>query len=282
MFTQPETKLDLFAEMNAGKVICINTAKSLLQPKGCEAFGRFFLALIVMAAQRRAPMPEKEKKPCHVFIDEVEDYASDANISTIIEQCRKQKVALTVAHQNTSQLSQRVIDSFQTVAIKCASSLTNRDAHVLAPGMRCKPDMLTDQPRGTFAVYVRNLTPTAVTTSVPFGVLEDMERMSDSEYEAMHQTMRAKYARTQQPPHEEAVAAAPKRVIDRTTTIPQDEYGFPEQQQPPIEKRAVSPPAGGDTASVPDENVLGIVQKKRRRKKRANLDEMDTSTSKTL
>lgn len=41
MFTQPKTKLDLFREMNEGKIICINSARSLLQPKGCEAFGRF-------------------------------------------------------------------------------------------------------------------------------------------------------------------------------------------------------------------------------------------------
>jgi hypothetical protein len=205
MFTQPKTKLDLFAEMNAGKIILINTARSLLQSKGCEAFGRFFLALITMAAQRRATL--SYKLPVHVFIDEVYDYlpnTSDSNVLTIIEQCRKQKIALTVAHQNCSQLSQRTLDTLQTVAIKCVSSLTSRDAGIMAGGMRGKPHDLQDQPRGTFACYVRNVTPKPVNLNVPFGVLEDMERMSDEEYDALTTAMRGRYtvSRLRYPPEE--------------------------------------------------------------------------------
>ena len=54
MFTHPKSKLDLFTEMNAGKVILINTAKDLLKENGTEIFGRFFIAMIAQAAQERA------------------------------------------------------------------------------------------------------------------------------------------------------------------------------------------------------------------------------------
>ena len=46
MFSHPRSKLDLYTEMNAGRVILINTAKDLLKEQGTEIFGRFFIALI--------------------------------------------------------------------------------------------------------------------------------------------------------------------------------------------------------------------------------------------
>lgn len=61
MFSHPRSKLDLFAEMNAGKVILINTAKDLLKEQGTEIFGRFFIALIAQAAQERAILPGGER-----------------------------------------------------------------------------------------------------------------------------------------------------------------------------------------------------------------------------
>lgn len=220
MFSQPTTKLDLFAEMNDGKVILINTAKSLLQQKGCEVFGRFFLALIAMAAQKRATM-RGYKIPVHVFIDELHDYASDANISLILEQCRKQNIALTVAHQNTSQLSQRTLDSLQGCAIKCASSLTDRDANILARGMRTKPQFLEHMRRGEFAIHVRNVTDTAVKVDVPFGLLESIPRMTDTEYQDLMDENRERIA----------VPAEPEPVPEPVVNEPPKKRAFRDMSQ---------------------------------------------------
>lgn len=66
MFSHPESKLDLFTEMNAAKLILINTAKSLLKENGTEIFGRFFIALIAQAAQERATIPDWERLPAMV------------------------------------------------------------------------------------------------------------------------------------------------------------------------------------------------------------------------
>ena len=40
MFSHERSKLDLFSEMNSGKVILIDTAKDLLKDNGTEVFGR--------------------------------------------------------------------------------------------------------------------------------------------------------------------------------------------------------------------------------------------------
>ena len=88
MFSHPKSKLDLFAEMNAGKVILINTAKDLLKEQGTQIFGRFFIAMIAQAAQERATLPEAKRKPTFVYVDEAADYF-DRNIGIILSQARK-------------------------------------------------------------------------------------------------------------------------------------------------------------------------------------------------
>ena len=105
MLSNPASKLDLFTEINAGKLILINTAKDLLKQQGTEIFGRFFLALIAQAAQERATLPPSERLPCFVYIDECQDYlATDSNFTMILEQARKQNVGIIAAHQYVTQL----------------------------------------------------------------------------------------------------------------------------------------------------------------------------------
>ena len=106
MLSNPKWKLDIFTEINSGKVILINTAKDLLKQQGTETFGRFFLALVAQAAQERATLPPSQRLPCFVYIDECQDYlATDSNFTVILEQARKQNVAIIAAHQYLTQLS---------------------------------------------------------------------------------------------------------------------------------------------------------------------------------
>ena len=104
MFSHPRSKLDLFAEMNAGKVILINTAKDLLKEQGTEIFGRFFIALIAQAAQERATLPAHKRTPAIVYIDEAQDYF-DRNIGLILAQTRKYNVGMVLAHQYLASLN---------------------------------------------------------------------------------------------------------------------------------------------------------------------------------
>ena len=91
--------------MNAGKLILINTSKSLLKEQGTEIFGRFFIALIAQAAQERATLPERDRLPVMVYIDEAQDYF-DQNIGIILSQARKYRVGMMMAHQYLGQLTQ--------------------------------------------------------------------------------------------------------------------------------------------------------------------------------
>src|SRR5690606_13623777 len=53
MFSNPVATFDMLAEMNAGKVILLNTAHNHLQD-GAKLLGRFFITLVLQAARERA------------------------------------------------------------------------------------------------------------------------------------------------------------------------------------------------------------------------------------
>jgi len=194
MFTNPQSKFDMFTELNSGKLILINTSKSLLKEQGTEIFGRFFIALIAQAAQERATLPTRDRLPAMVYIDEAQDYF-DQNIGIILSQARKYRVGMIMAHQYLGQLSNGLQEAFEAnTSIKLAGGVSARDARTLAGQMSCDADLIQRQPKGTFATFVRGLTDRAVPISFPFFVMENLERATKGEIDAIREHSRAAYA----------------------------------------------------------------------------------------
>ena len=200
MFSNPETKFDMFQELNAGKLILINTAKSLLKEQGTQVFGRFFVALIAQAAQERATLPERDRLPAHVYVDEAQDYF-DANLGVILSQARKYKVGMAMAHQYLGQLSQGLQEAFEAnTSIKLAGGVSQRDARTLAGVMSGDATAISNLPKGTFATSIRGVTNRAVPLSFPFFVLEKRRRASADELKAIREHSRNAYAAPWVPP----------------------------------------------------------------------------------
>ena len=194
MFTNPQSKFDMFTELNAGKLILINTSKSLLKEQGTEIFGRFFIALITQAAQERATLPARDRLPTMVYIDEAQDYF-DQNIGIILSQARKYRVGMIMAHQYLGQLSNGLQEAFEAnTSIKLAGGVSARDARALAGQLSCDADLIQRQPKGTFATFVRGLTDRAVPISFPFFVMEKLERATKNEIDAIREHSRSAYA----------------------------------------------------------------------------------------
>ncbi|MEQ9180242.1 MAG: type IV secretory system conjugative DNA transfer family protein [Nitratireductor sp.] len=194
MFSHPRSKLDLFSEMNAGKVILINTAKDLLKEQGTEIFGRFFIAMIAQAAQERATLKERDRLPTIVYIDEAADYF-DRNIGLILAQARKYNVGMVLAHQYLGQLEPKLQEAFAAnTSIKFAGGVSARDARTLAPMLYCDPALIESQPKGSFAAHIRGVTQNALPLSFPFGYLERLPQMSDADRVALQRRMRDRYA----------------------------------------------------------------------------------------
>ena len=194
MFTHPKSKLDLFAEMNAGKVILINTAKDLLKEQGTEIFGRFFIALIAQAAQERAVLPKTERKPTFVYVDEANDYF-DRNIGIILSQARKYNVGIVLAHQFLGQLEPRLHDAISAnTSIKFAGGVSAKDARTLANDLRTDATFISDQSKLNFAAFIKGQTKRAISLSIEPGQMEQAPRMSADDRADLRDVMRERYA----------------------------------------------------------------------------------------
>jgi hypothetical protein len=208
MFSASHTRLDMGRELDAGKVIIINNSKAILGDEGAEFFGRFFIALIARAAQHRAGKPASSKKPCFVYIDECQTVISkDTRIPILLDECRSQKIALILSHQRTAQLTPPVLDAVANCAIRMANS--DDEAKYLAPKLRMDTDELQALPRGTFGTFVRDLTPRGIKLQVTKIELDELPKMSDSEFQAIRQRMRQDFSPTPVTDHPDKSTAKP-------------------------------------------------------------------------
>lgn len=186
MFTASSLKLDLFDCLQTGRIVLVNTAKDFLKTERSMILGRVFAALTLQATIERAAVAKERRRPAFLIMDEAHEYL-DGSTKQVLEQARKYHVGLIAAHQGLEQLSPSLKASLATnTAIKMVGGVNDADAHALAREMKTTPDAIRALERGeratTFMTYVDGLTPQALPLSFPFGALERMPVMSDSEH----------------------------------------------------------------------------------------------------
>jgi hypothetical protein len=197
-FTAPETRLDLFEELNRGSVILIDTAKDFLKTSSAH-FGRLFISLVLRAVMERAAIPEENRKPAFLIVDEAAEYF-DQNINDLLAQVRKYKMGCVFAHHYMEQCTQSLKSSLAAnTAIKLASYVYAGDARALAPDMRTTPEFILAQPPLQFACYIRGVTSHAISVPVEAGKLDREPMMSDEAYNRFREQNRR---RVSMPPSE--------------------------------------------------------------------------------
>ena len=195
MFSARKSKFDFFTEMGKAKVILFNVSQSMLQQTGVELVGRFFISMVLLAAHRRQTLPERDRLPCFVYIDECQNFIKrDTKIPDILDQARKLRVGLILAHQRLEQLEDFVLKAlYGSTSIKFASKVSDADAHALNRDMRTTPEFIMNQPPYHFAAYVRDLTDTAVSISIPYINMNEMPRMTAEEQRIVRRAIRDRY-----------------------------------------------------------------------------------------
>jgi hypothetical protein len=216
LFSQAKSTIDFFEAMNDGKIVLVSTAKDLLKEEGCAIFGRFLIAKVAQAVVERAVLPEADRRPAFLYLDEAHDYA-DRTFAHLLNQARKYRVGLTLAHQNLDQLSAGLrADVMASTSIKLAGGVSAKDARAIAEEMRVAPEFVQSmrKRRGatSFAGFVKSRTPRGIEVSVPLGVLDAEPTLSDLAYTRLINHNRARYCI----PLEELAAPAPPR----TTVAP--------------------------------------------------------------
>lgn len=192
MFAHPKNKLDLAAELNEGKVVLVNANRELLKATR-EAFGRYMIALLLQAVETRLGLA-KDKLPIFAYIDEASDYVKrEENIAELLDKARKQKLALTLAHQRITQIeSLNVRDALANCGIIFAGG-NKTDAPVLAKIMRTEPEIIADHSRGTFSIYSSGLTKAAGIVRFEKSPLTTADWMTHEEERELKREMRERY-----------------------------------------------------------------------------------------
>ena len=175
----------------------INTAKDLLKTEGCQLFGRFFISLIAQAALQRAAISEDHRRSTFVYIDEAHEYFDDT-IDELLNQARKFRVGMVLAHQNLGQLSERLRATIMaSTSIKFAGGVSARDASAFAKEVRCEPEFVQGMRKHAktteFACWVKNITQQAIKLNVPLGVVNSMPRIDRPTYDLLIGANRARY-----------------------------------------------------------------------------------------
>ncbi len=107
---QPKSTFNIRQIMDQGKILVVNLSRGLMGEDNAGILGAMMVTKIQLAAMGRADMPEPERRPFYLYVDEFQNFATDS-FATILSEARKYALNLTVANQYISQMEQAVRDS---------------------------------------------------------------------------------------------------------------------------------------------------------------------------
>jgi hypothetical protein len=119
--------------MRERKVLLVYLPKGLIGAETAQLMGCLVLTALWQAAAERARLPNAQRSPFGLYVDEVQDFA-DAPIpwDEMFAQGRKYGLALTVAHQNLDQLPRELREVVLANArSKAVFALSASDARVM-------------------------------------------------------------------------------------------------------------------------------------------------------
>lgn len=122
--------------MDEGKILLVDLS-GLGEGNG-ELLGAFIVFDILRAALSRGNIPERARRPFHLFADEFERFMTTA-FPRIIDEGRKFKLSCVLAHQHRGQLSGSSIGSTLGIKNKVVFRVNSADAAELAAGFDTTP-----------------------------------------------------------------------------------------------------------------------------------------------
>lgn len=170
MLTQKKTHIDFNRLMDGQNLVVVDNSydPDMLGDLGCEFFGRLILALILAAAYRRVHLPDRQKNPVRVYLDEAHKVIKrDETVPALLRQCRSQKIAMTFANQALSDYEEQVRSALMDCGIFMVNPGAEAPAWVSQLNLETRGvQSLKNLPTHAFATYVETLTPSAVNISV--------------------------------------------------------------------------------------------------------------------
>lgn len=107
ILTKPEIDIRFRRVMDEGKILLVNLSKGQLGEDSASLLGALLVTTLSLAAFSRADIPESERRPFFLFVDEFQSFTT-LSVATMISELRKFSVGLTLGNQHLHQLEQDV------------------------------------------------------------------------------------------------------------------------------------------------------------------------------
>ena len=134
MFGQIKSTINFEDIINSSKILICNFPQDMGEDTSA-LFGTTILAMLKIAAERRARMLIDDRKPFYVYVDEFQNFATTPFVK-MLSAARKYKLFLTIAEQSTSQqeeqrLTEAILANVGTVV--CFRTGSPADQRLLLP-----------------------------------------------------------------------------------------------------------------------------------------------------
>lgn len=128
---QVKNKVDIPFIMDHQRIFIANLSKGQLGEDKANLLGSLLVSQFQWAAMKRADRPEAERKDFYLFIDEFQNFSTDA-FASILAEARKYRLCLTLSHQYIDQLVLPVRQAvFGNVGTLISFRIGSTDAEVM-------------------------------------------------------------------------------------------------------------------------------------------------------
>ncbi len=102
---QVKSSIDMRKAMDEGKILIANISKGRIGEDNSRLLGALVITKLQLAAMSRVDTPEEKRKDFYLYVDEFQNFATDAFIN-ILSEARKYRLCLTLANQYLGQLEE--------------------------------------------------------------------------------------------------------------------------------------------------------------------------------
>jgi hypothetical protein len=129
---QVRKKVDIPFVMDNGRLFIANLSKGQLGHDKANLLGSLLVTQFQLGAMARSMKPESERRDFYLFIDEFQNFSTDA-FASILAEARKYRLCLTLSHQYIDQLPDAIRRAvFGNVGTLVAFRMGYSDAEAMA------------------------------------------------------------------------------------------------------------------------------------------------------
>lgn len=136
VLAQRQPRFTMRQVLREGKVLLVPLQKGVIGPDAAQLLGALVVAELWQAIRERASIPESDRDPVMIYIDEVQDYLKlPTDLGDVLATARSLRAGLHLAHQFEAQLPRPMLDAVRNNArSRIAFQLQASDARDMAAG----------------------------------------------------------------------------------------------------------------------------------------------------